>query len=44
MKKIEADGTIAVNNSPAEFRKFMGEELSRWGKVIREGKIKAEGD
>jgi len=41
VKKVEATGTIIVNSSPAEFRKFMGEELSRWGKVIREGNIKA---
>ena len=42
LKKIEADGTLAVNNSPAEFRDYIKVELERWGKVIREGNIKAE--
>jgi tripartite-type tricarboxylate transporter receptor subunit TctC len=42
VKKIEADGTISVNNSPVEFRDFIRLELDRWGKVIREGNIKAE--
>lgn len=41
-KKIQFDGTIMVNNSPEEYRKFLAGELARWGKVIREGNIKAE--
>lgn len=42
VKKIQFDGTIMVNNSPEEYRKFLAGELERWGKVIREGNIKAE--
>jgi tripartite-type tricarboxylate transporter receptor subunit TctC len=41
IKKIQADGTIMVNSSPEEYRKFLVSELARWGKVIREGNIKA---
>ena len=42
VRKIEADGTIVVNSTQDEFRRFIATENVRWGKVIREGKIKAE--
>ena len=42
VKKIEFDGTILVNSSQEEMRKFLLLELGRWGKVIKEGNIKAE--
>jgi tripartite-type tricarboxylate transporter receptor subunit TctC len=41
-KKIQFNGTIMVNSNPQEYRQFLTDELARWGKVIREGKIKAE--
>ena len=40
IKKVEFDGTILVNSSREDFRKFLGLELKRWGKVIKEGNIK----
>ena len=41
-RKIEADGTILVNNSVEQFARFIDTENKRWGKVIREAGIKVE--
>jgi tripartite-type tricarboxylate transporter receptor subunit TctC len=35
-------GGVPFPGSPAELRKFIGEEAERWGKVIRAANIKAE--
>jgi len=31
----------AVGNRPEEFQKYIGEEITRWGAIIRERKITA---
>ena len=35
-------GVVVVANSPEEFGKFMKAEVVKWGKVIKDAKIKAE--
>ena len=35
-------GVVVVGNSPEEFGKFMKAEVVKWGKVIKDAKIKAE--
>lgn len=39
-KSLEADGTEVVGSSPAEFEKFLKLEVEKWGKVIKDAKIK----
>ena len=41
-ERLDGMGTIPVGNSPAEFDAFIGAEVAKWGKVIREAKITAE--
>jgi tripartite-type tricarboxylate transporter receptor subunit TctC len=41
-ERFEGMGTIPVGSTPAEFDTFIGSEVAKWGKVIREGKITAE--
>ena len=41
-ERLDGMGTIPVGSSPAEFDAFIGAEMAKWGKVIREAKITAE--
>lgn len=41
-ERLASEGAIAVGNSPAEFDKFIREEIARWSKVIRELGLKAD--
>ncbi len=43
-KKLEADGTIMVGSTPAEFRQLIATETNRWKKLIAETGIKLEAD
>jgi tripartite-type tricarboxylate transporter receptor subunit TctC len=38
--KLADQGIVAVGNTPAEFQAFVGEEIARWAKVIKDGSIK----
>jgi tripartite-type tricarboxylate transporter receptor subunit TctC len=40
--KLGEQGIVAVGSSPEEFRTFVGEEITRWGKVITDAGIKVE--
>jgi tripartite-type tricarboxylate transporter receptor subunit TctC len=40
--RLDADGADVVKFTPAEFSSFMEKELEKWGRVVREAKIKAE--
>jgi tripartite-type tricarboxylate transporter receptor subunit TctC len=40
--RLDADGADVVKFTPAEFSAFMQKELEKWGRVVREAKIKAE--
>jgi hypothetical protein len=35
-------GTDPVGSSPAEFAKFLDEEVAKWAKVIRAANVKVE--
>jgi tripartite-type tricarboxylate transporter receptor subunit TctC len=39
---IQAQGSVVAGGSPEDFRKFFGVEFERWGKVVRNARIKAE--
>ena len=41
-KKLETEGASVVQMSSAEFGTFIARELDKWGKVVREAKIKPE--
>ena len=34
-RRLEAEGAIAVDNSPAEFAAFVQDEITRWAKVVK---------
>lgn len=38
-KRLAAEGSVAVGNSPAEFDAFVRSEIANWGKLIREMKL-----
>lgn len=38
-KRLAAEGSVAVGNSPAEFDAFVRSEIAKWGKLIREMKL-----
>jgi tripartite-type tricarboxylate transporter receptor subunit TctC len=40
--RLAETGGLVFANSPAEFRKFIAEEVDKWGKVIRTANIKPE--
>jgi len=40
--RFAAQGASVVQMSPAEFGQFIGSELAKWGKVVREAGIKAQ--
>jgi tripartite-type tricarboxylate transporter receptor subunit TctC len=42
VKRFQDRGLDVVTNTPEEFAVYLGEELKKWGKVIRERKMKAE--
>jgi tripartite-type tricarboxylate transporter receptor subunit TctC len=41
-KQLEAEGAAVVQMSAAEFGAFMVSEMAKWGRVVKEGGIKAE--
>jgi tripartite-type tricarboxylate transporter receptor subunit TctC len=41
-KQFDAEGAEIVRMSPTEFGSFMEKEMSKWGRVVKEGGIKAE--
>ncbi len=41
-KQFAAEGAVIVRMSTAEFTTFIETELEKWGKVVKEAKIKAE--
>ncbi|APV49439.1 MFS transporter [Betaproteobacteria bacterium GR16-43] len=41
-KAFDELGIVPVGNTPAEFDAFIVGEMEKWGKVIREAKVKAE--
>jgi tripartite-type tricarboxylate transporter receptor subunit TctC len=41
-KKLEDQGIVAMGTSPDEFRAFVGEEITRWKKVITDAGVKLE--
>jgi tripartite-type tricarboxylate transporter receptor subunit TctC len=41
-KQFDTDGASIVRMNPAEFTKFFGDEYEKWGKVVKEAKIKPE--
>ena len=41
-EKLVKVGAVPAASTPEEFRTFLGEELARWGKVIREKGIKED--
>jgi tripartite-type tricarboxylate transporter receptor subunit TctC len=40
--RFEKGGLDAVTNSPSEYAEFLGKELEKWRRVIRERNIRAE--
>jgi tripartite-type tricarboxylate transporter receptor subunit TctC len=40
--QLASEGAVAVGNTPAEFDKFIREEIAKWSKLIRELKIRIE--
>jgi tripartite-type tricarboxylate transporter receptor subunit TctC len=40
--RLDETGGLAFANSPVEFRKFIAEEVDKWGMVIRTANIKPE--
>jgi tripartite-type tricarboxylate transporter receptor subunit TctC len=41
-KKLADQGIVAVGSTPEEFRAFVGDEIARWAKVIKDAGIKLE--
>ena len=41
-KQFDTDGASIMRMNPAEFTKFFADEYEKWGKVVKEAKIKAE--
>jgi tripartite-type tricarboxylate transporter receptor subunit TctC len=40
--KLEAMGTVPMGSTPTEFGAFIASETAKWGKVIREAKVKVD--
>jgi tripartite-type tricarboxylate transporter receptor subunit TctC len=41
--QFDKDGASIIRMNPAEFAKFFADEYEKWGKVVKEAKIKPEG-
>ena len=41
-KQFDTDGASIVRMNPAQFAKFFADEYEKWGKVVKEAKIKPE--
>jgi tripartite-type tricarboxylate transporter receptor subunit TctC len=41
-RRLFESGVESVGNSPAEFAAFVNSEMAKWGKVIKEAKIREE--
>jgi tripartite-type tricarboxylate transporter receptor subunit TctC len=41
-KQFDTDGASIIRMNPAEFTKFFADEYEKWGKVVKEAKIKPE--
>ena len=41
-RRLEAEGSVAVGNSPDEFAKFVQLEIARWGQVVKFSGAKPE--
>jgi tripartite-type tricarboxylate transporter receptor subunit TctC len=41
-KRFDAEGASVIQMSSTDFGKFIDEETAKWGKVVKEAKIKAE--
>lgn len=41
-KRLEAIGLVVVTSSPAEFTKFVADEIDRWSEVVKKGNLKFE--
>jgi tripartite-type tricarboxylate transporter receptor subunit TctC len=39
-QKLTEQGIVAIGNTPDEFRAFVGEEIAKWAKVIKDANIK----
>jgi tripartite-type tricarboxylate transporter receptor subunit TctC len=39
-QKLAEQGIVAVGNTPDEFRAFVGDEIAKWAKVIKDANIK----
>jgi tripartite-type tricarboxylate transporter receptor subunit TctC len=40
--RLRADGVEPAHSTPDEFRRFIGEEIAKWSKVVKAGNIKVE--
>jgi tripartite-type tricarboxylate transporter receptor subunit TctC len=40
--RLRADGVEPAHTTPEEFRRFIGEEITKWSKVVKAGNIKVE--
>jgi tripartite-type tricarboxylate transporter receptor subunit TctC len=41
-QRVESEGAEVIRMSPAEFGRFLGEEIVKWGKVVKQAGITAE--
>jgi tripartite-type tricarboxylate transporter receptor subunit TctC len=41
-KQFDSDGASIIRMNPAEFTRFFADEYEKWGKVVKEAKIKPE--
>lgn len=41
-KRFEADGTVMVGSTPAQFAQFISKEIPRWIRLVKENNIKQE--
>lgn len=42
LERLEADGPVPVGNTPEEFAAFIKSEQAKWGKVVREARVRIE--
>ena len=41
-ERLASEGAVAVGNTPAQFDKFIRDEIGKWAKIIRDLKIKVD--